>query len=89
MAKFKAAIYTEVRTKNGTIDVDGRTNSINLRNQSDGAVTVLDNIVLQTGEQFSWANRPNVVIDSPIPFYFNEENTVNKLLVIKIYLKEQ
>ncbi|MDR1652983.1 MAG: hypothetical protein LBS01_04940 [Prevotellaceae bacterium] len=84
---MKATIYTEIKSSNGTIPPDGRTNSIDFRNMSDGTVTILDNIVLQPGEQFAWQNHPGVVIDSPIPFYFNTQNTVNKLLVIKNYLK--
>ncbi|MDR2824737.1 MAG: hypothetical protein LBB41_06015 [Prevotellaceae bacterium] len=85
---YRASIYTEVKTQNGTIQPDGRTNSIDFRNLSDGTVTVLDNIVLQAGEQFKWENYPNVIIDSSVPFYFDSENKSNKLLIIKIYMKE-
>ena len=85
---IKSHITTEILVSNKTILPDGYS-SIFIQNNSDTNVTVLDNIVLQPREFFSFSEEADIVIDTNIPVVFDITATDKKILVIKSYYRKQ
>ena len=81
----KARIQPIVIKESQTLKADN-CNSLTIRNQGETTVFIEDNIELAPGEEFSWNNEPDVVIDMNLLIRFTGVGT-NKALIIKTYVK--